>query len=83
MTTYNNVLGVFSYAAHTLANTLWSERAFRYILYHTLKYVTTLTWLLYLKLNKACLMFLEDMYVLVYLSHAVGWLIQSWVLFDS
>ena len=27
MTTYNNVLGVFSYAAHTLANTLWSERA--------------------------------------------------------
>ena len=28
MTTYNNVLGVFSYAAHTLANTLWSERAF-------------------------------------------------------
>ena len=29
MTTYNNVLGVFSYAAHTLANTLWSERALR------------------------------------------------------
>ena len=28
MTTYNNVLDVFSYAAHTLANTLWSERAF-------------------------------------------------------
>ena len=28
MTTYNNVLGVFSYAAHTLANTLWSELAF-------------------------------------------------------
>ena len=27
MTTYNNVLDVFSYAAHTLANTLWSERA--------------------------------------------------------
>ena len=27
MKTYNNVLGVFSYAAHTLANTLWSERA--------------------------------------------------------
>ena len=32
MTTYNNVLGVFSYAAHTLANTLWSERAFRGII---------------------------------------------------
>ena len=31
MTTYNNVLDVFSYAAHTLANTLWSERAFREI----------------------------------------------------
>ena len=30
MTTYNNVLGVFSYAAHTLANTLWSERALKY-----------------------------------------------------
>ena len=27
MTTYNNVLDVFSYAAYTLANTLWSERA--------------------------------------------------------
>ena len=31
MTTYNNVLDVFSYAAHTLANTLWSERALREI----------------------------------------------------
>ena len=30
MTTYNNVLDVFSYAAHTLANTLWSERALTY-----------------------------------------------------
>ena len=30
MTTYNNVLDVFSYAAHTLANTLWSERAFKH-----------------------------------------------------
>ena len=29
MTTYNNVLGVFQYAAHTLANTLWSERALK------------------------------------------------------
>ena len=32
MTTYNNVLDVFSYAAHTLANTLWSERAFNDII---------------------------------------------------
>ena len=30
MTPYNNVLGVFSYAAHTLANTLWSEQALRF-----------------------------------------------------
>ena len=29
MTTYNNVLCAFSYAAHRLANTLWSERALR------------------------------------------------------
>ena len=34
MTTYNNVLGVFSYAAHTLANTLWSERALTYAYGH-------------------------------------------------
>ena len=33
MTTYNNVLDVFSYAAHTLANTLWSERALRKYVY--------------------------------------------------
>ena len=30
MTTYINVLDVFSYAAHTLANTLWSERAYTF-----------------------------------------------------
>ena len=30
MTTYNNVLDVFSHAAHTLANTFWSERALRF-----------------------------------------------------
>ena len=42
MTTYNNVLGVFSYAAHTLANTLWSERALSLInlyMYSTFKMV--------------------------------------------
>ena len=42
MTTYNNVLGVFSYAAHTLANTLWSERALRNVLAPILQWKNTL-----------------------------------------
>ena len=34
ITKYNNVLDMFSYAAHTLANTLWSERALRRVCFH-------------------------------------------------
>ena len=58
MTTYNNVLDVFSYAAHTLANTLWSERAltlssFIPTHYHTFFYLVSFSSFIFLT-NKEC-----------------------------
>ena len=44
MTTYNNVLGVFSSAAHTLVNTLWSERALKKAGVQSMHTVLKLDW---------------------------------------